>query len=47
MRGAVRSSISAAIKKVADEEGLSVVVHKNAVIVGGVDITEDVVKGLK
>lgn len=43
----VMNSINAAIKKVADKKGLSVVVHKNAVIVGGVDITEDVVKGLK
>lgn len=41
------NSINAAIKKVADKKGLSVVVHKNVVVVGGVDITEDVVKGMK
>jgi len=43
----VINSINAAIKKVADKKGLSVVVHKNVVVVGGVDITEEVVKGMK
>lgn len=43
----VINSINAAIKKVADKKGLSIVVHKNVVVVGGVDITEDVVKGMK
>lgn len=43
----VVNSINAAIKKVADKKGLSVVVHKNVVVVGGVDITEEVVKGMK
>jgi len=40
----VLSQVNAAIKKVADKKGLSLVVHKNTVIYGGVDITEEVVK---
>ncbi|MBQ0067795.1 MAG: OmpH family outer membrane protein [Phascolarctobacterium sp.] len=41
------NQINAVIKRVADKKGLSVVVHKNTVVFGGVDITEEVVKGLK
>ena len=36
--------INAAIKEVADAKGLSVVIAKQQVIYGGVDITEDVLK---
>ena len=36
----------AAIQKVADKKGLSVVVEKSTVVFGGVDITEEVVKNL-
>ena len=39
--------IEAAIKKVADKKGLTVVVDKNAVIYGGVDITDEVIKKMK
>ena len=42
----VINAINAAIKKVADKKGLSVVVHKNVVVLGGVDITEEVVKAM-
>lgn len=41
------NQINEVIKKVADKKGLEVVVHKNTVVFGGVDITEEVVKGLK
>lgn len=41
------AQISAAIKKVAEKKGLDVVVHRNTVVFGGVDITEEVVKSLK
>ena len=43
----VLNSINAAIKSVANKKGLSVVVHKNVVVLGGVDITEEVVKAMK
>ena len=43
----VLNSINAAIKAVANKKGLSVVVHKNVVVLGGVDITEEVVKAMK
>lgn len=39
-------SVDDAIKKVADNKGLSVVIDKAAVIYGGQDITDDVVKNL-
>lgn len=39
--------INAAIKKVATNKGLSVVVDKQSVIYGGTDITEDVIKAYK
>lgn len=42
----VINAINAAIKKVADKKGLSVVVHKNVVVLGGVDITDEVVKAM-
>ena len=38
--------IETAIKKVADKKGLTVVVDKNAVIYGGVDITDEVSKAM-
>ncbi|MCX7971096.1 MAG: OmpH family outer membrane protein [Negativicutes bacterium] len=38
--------INATIKKVADAKGLSVVVDRGAVVYGGVDITDDVIKAL-
>lgn len=43
----ILNQINAAIKKVADKKGLEVVVHKTTVVFGGVDITEEVIKGLK
>lgn len=43
----VLQKIEAAIKKIADKKGLSVVVDKNAVIYGGVDITDEVSKALQ
>lgn len=42
----INDSVTAAIKAVADSKGLSVVVDKSAVIYGGQDITDDVVKKL-
>ena len=39
-------NIEAAIKKVADKKGLSVVVDKTTVIYGGTDITDEVSKAL-
>ena len=36
--------INAAIKEVADTQGLSIVIGKNEVVYGGVDITQDVLK---
>lgn len=38
----IMDKINAAIKEVADAKGLSVVIGKNVVIYGGVDITQDV-----
>ena len=38
----IRVAVDAAIKKVADKKGLSVVLDKMAVIYGGQDITQDV-----
>ena len=40
-------SIEEAIKKVADKKGLSVVVEKQTVIYGGVDITDEVAKSMQ
>jgi outer membrane protein len=42
----VIKNIEAAIKKVADKKGLSVVVDKNTVIYGGTDITDEVSKSM-
>ena len=38
----IAENINAAIKEIADEKGLSIVVGKGSVIYGGTDITEDV-----
>lgn len=43
----VLKSVEESIKKVADKKGLSVVVDKNTVIFGGVDITDEVAKALQ
>ena len=43
----VFQKIEAAIKKVADKKGLAVVVEKNTVIYGGLDITDEVAKTLQ
>ena len=42
--GPIGTQIDAAIKKVVEEKGLTVVLDKGNVITGGTDITEDVVK---
>ena len=42
----VMQSVDAAIKSVADKKGLSVVISKAAVVYGGQDITQDVIKEL-
>lgn len=43
----VLKSVEASIKKIADKKGLSVVVDKNTVIFGGVDITDEVAKSMQ
>ena len=43
----VLKKIEAAIKKVADKKGLSVVVEKSTVVFGGSDITDEVAKALQ
>ena len=43
----VLKKIEAAIKKVADKKGLSVVVEKSTVVFGGVDITDEVAKSMQ
>ena len=40
----IMKSIDAAVKKIADNKGLAVVIAKDAVVYGGQDITDDVVK---
>lgn len=40
----ITQSVQDSVKKVAEQRGLSVVLDKNAVIYGGTDITQDVVK---
>ena len=35
------------IQKIADKKGLSVVVHKDTVVFGGVDITDEVIRALQ
>jgi outer membrane protein len=42
----INKSVEDAVKSVADAKGLSVVIDKNAVVYGGTDITQDVVKKL-
>jgi outer membrane protein len=42
----ITDKINAAIKEVADAKGLSVVLGKNTVIYGGLDITDEVMKKL-
>ena len=46
LKAPILDKINAAIKKVADSKGLTIVVDKQAVLYGGVDITDDVVKSL-
>lgn len=43
----VMKKIEAAIKKVADKKGLAVVVEKNTVVYGGLDITDEVAKSMQ
>ena len=40
----IQKSVEDAVKSVADAKGLTVVIDKNAVVYGGTDITQDVVK---
>ena len=40
----ITKSVEASVKKVAEQKGLSVVLEKSAVVYGGTDITQDVVK---
>ncbi|MBE8955487.1 MAG: OmpH family outer membrane protein [Quinella sp. 2Q5] len=42
----IKNAVDAAIKKVSDKKGLSVVIDKMAVIYGGQDITQDVISEL-
>lgn len=39
----IKNAVEAAIKKVADKKGLSVVIEKSAVVYGGQDITQEVI----
>jgi len=43
----IAESVNAAMRAVADDKNLTVVVYKNSVALGGMDITEDVLKKLK
>ncbi len=43
----VLKSIEMSIQKVANKKGLSVVVHKDTVVFGGVDITDDVIRAVQ
>ena len=40
----IADKVKTATKKVADAKGISIVVERNAVIYGGVDLTDDVIK---
>jgi outer membrane protein len=40
----ITKSVEDSVKKVAEQKGLSVVLDKGAVVYGGVDITQDVLK---
>ncbi|ORU00955.1 Outer membrane protein H precursor [Anaerovibrio sp. JC8] len=42
----VRNKIEAAVKEVADAKGITVVLNKEAVVYGGTDLTQDVLKKL-
>jgi outer membrane protein len=42
----ISDSINVAMKAVADAKGLTIVVHRNTVAMGGTDITEEVLKKL-
>ena len=42
----ILKSIDDAVKKVADNKGLAVVIRKDAVVYGGQDITQDVIKAI-
>jgi len=42
----IEKSIQDAVKSVADKKGLAVVLEKGAVVYGGQDITQDVIKQL-
>lgn len=42
----INKQIEDAVKKIADTQGLTVVLHKDTVIYGGKDITQDVIKEL-
>lgn len=43
----VLKKVEASIKKIADKKGLAVVVDKNTVVYGGLDITDEVSKALQ
>jgi len=43
----IMANLEAQIKKIADKKGLKVVVEKNTVVFGGVDITDEVAKSLQ
>ena len=43
----IQKKVDAAVKQVAEAKGLSVVLDKNAVVYGGQDITDDVMKKFK
>ena len=40
----IQKSVEESVKSVADAKGLTVVIDKNAVVYGGTDITQDVIK---
>ena len=42
----VRQKIEAAVKEVAEAKGITVVLNKEAVVYGGTDLTQDVIKKL-
>ena len=44
---AIQKKLDDAVKQVAEAKGLSVVLDKNAVVYGGQDITDDVMKKFK
>ena len=43
----VLKNIELQIQKIADKKGLSVVVHKDTVVFGGVDITDEVIRAMQ